>query len=332
MLINFSCMKGNSIIIPIASGKGGVGKSIVTANLAIALAEAGNSVVAIDLDLGGSNLHTLLELENIYAGIADFVNIKKSNSLSDYLVKTSYPHLHFLPGDSRMAFMANLPHTQKTKLIKGIKSLDADFILLDLGAGTTFNTLDFYGLSHHGIVVTTFEKPSIFNTLSFMKNFLFRLILKEVKSDKSVMNLLNAAYKASTADDPLVIQSIINLIREKNPTLADKVSHQCKAFHPRIIFNKGKGADDLNLLPSLNTAIMNTLSLDVCYFGFVFEDDSVEASIKANKPLMRYNPNGLASKSIKSIAQRIIKHKESFIPDTIHLLKEDTQAKVEAWK
>lgn len=325
-------MKKSPIIIPVANGKGGVGKSVITANLAIALAQAGHNTVAIDLDLGGSNLYSLLELENIHPGIGEYLNIKKQGGLSDYLIETSFPNLQFLPGDSRMAFMANLPHAQKTKLIKEIKAIEADYILLDLGAGTAFNTLDFFGLSNHGLIVTTFEKPSVFNTLSFMKNFMFRIILKEAKSNKAVLALLDNAYKTSTAAHPLLISSIIELIENENEILAADILKKCKAFHPRIIFNKGNSPDDLDILNPVDKSIKNNLSLDAAYFGFVFFDTHVEASIKATRALLAQHPHCMAAKSIGSIAQRIIKHGENFIPDSIHLLREDTQAKFEFWE
>ena len=63
-------------IIPIAGGKGGVGKSLFVANLAIALAEAGHSTVAVDMDMGSSNLHTYLGLNNLNPGIGDFLKVK----------------------------------------------------------------------------------------------------------------------------------------------------------------------------------------------------------------------------------------------------------------
>lgn len=324
-------MKQKPTIIPIASGKGGVGKSVVTANLAIALAHAGHSTVAIDLDLGSSNLYSLLELENVYPGIADYLNIKKAATLSDYLVKTNFPNLQFLPGDSRMAFMANIIHVQKVKLLKEIKALDADYILLDLGAGTAFNTLDFFGLSNCGIIVTTFEKPSVINTLSFIKNYLFRFILQEVKSDKGALAALTKAYKSSTAQNPLLVSSIIELLRSKNQELAKEIEKKCQAFHPRIIFNKGTNPNDLDALPSIDKAIKNTLSLDACYFGFVFSDPNVELSIKSNRALMSQSPTSLASKSINGLAQRIIKNGENFIANSLSLLPEDTQAKYDHW-
>ena len=71
-------------IIPVASGKGGVGKSFLTANLAIALAELGRKVIVADLDLGAANLHTFLGLENHHAGVGDFVKTKTAD-LADFV-------------------------------------------------------------------------------------------------------------------------------------------------------------------------------------------------------------------------------------------------------
>jgi flagellar biosynthesis protein FlhG len=67
-------------VIPIGSGKGGVGKTIFTANLGIMLAKEGKRTVLIDLDLGGSNLHTCLGVKNRYAGLSAVIN-KTENSI-----------------------------------------------------------------------------------------------------------------------------------------------------------------------------------------------------------------------------------------------------------
>ena len=62
-------MEASATIIPIAAGKGGVGKSFLTANLAIAMAQLGRQTIAVDMDLGGSNLHSFLGLPNRHPGI-----------------------------------------------------------------------------------------------------------------------------------------------------------------------------------------------------------------------------------------------------------------------
>ena len=63
------------VILPIGSGKGGVGKSLLATNLSIALAEAGRKVVLVDLDLGASNAHTMLGIRSVSRGIGTFLSV-----------------------------------------------------------------------------------------------------------------------------------------------------------------------------------------------------------------------------------------------------------------
>jgi hypothetical protein len=130
-----------AVIIPVASGKGGVGKTFIAANLALALAELGHRVVAVDLDFGGANLHSLLGISNRHAGIGDFLKARTAE-LEDLLVPAGAPNLSFLPGDGKTPFMANIAYAQKIKLMVRIRKLPADFILLDLGAGSSLGGIE----------------------------------------------------------------------------------------------------------------------------------------------------------------------------------------------
>ena len=94
-------------IVPVASGKGGVGKSLISANLSIALGQAGKRVVLADLDLGGSNLHTMLGLRSVRAGIGTFLT-DKGASFDDIVVPTEYDNVRFIPGDAEIPGIANL--------------------------------------------------------------------------------------------------------------------------------------------------------------------------------------------------------------------------------
>ena len=162
-------------IIPVASGKGGVGKSVITANLSVSLAEKGCRVVAVDLDLGGSNLHTCLGLDNNNPGIGDYLRAHYGN-LDELLVDTYHPNLKFLAGDARSPLMANLHTAQKNKLMNHLRKLDADYVLLDLGSGSAYNTLDFFAMSYNGLMVCTVEYTSLMNLLTFLKNLALRRI------------------------------------------------------------------------------------------------------------------------------------------------------------
>jgi len=88
-------------IIPIASGKGGVGKSLVSANLSIALAQAGKRVVLVDLDLGSSNLHLILGFNAPRNGLGTYLSGAKVK-FEDIIHETDYPNLRFIPGDAEI--------------------------------------------------------------------------------------------------------------------------------------------------------------------------------------------------------------------------------------
>ena len=162
-------------IIPIASGKGGVGKSFMAANLAVALAELGKKVIVADLDFGGSNLHTCLGINNKHPGIGDFIRARYSN-LEDLLVETGNDNLKFLAGDVRSPFLANMHHAQKMRLIYNLKQLKFEYLILDLGSGSTYNTLDFFSMTQLGMIISTTEHTSTMNMLTFLKLFAFRVI------------------------------------------------------------------------------------------------------------------------------------------------------------
>jgi flagellar biosynthesis protein FlhG len=163
------------VILPIGSGKGGVGKSLLATNLSIALAEAGRRVVLADLDLGASNLHTMLGLRSVDRGIGTFLTASKV-PLSDIVLPTEYEGLSFIPGDAEIPGIANLKSAQKKRLVRNLLSLDADYLVLDLGAGTSANTLDFFLLSRTGIVITTPSLTAILNAYLFLKNAVFRVM------------------------------------------------------------------------------------------------------------------------------------------------------------
>ena len=323
-------MDSKPFFIPIASGKGGVGKSILAANLAVALANTGHSVVAIDLDLGGSNLYSYLGLENIYSGIGDYF-ISKKGKLIDYLVQTNIPNLKYLAADHRTTFMANITYAQKAKLINEIKNIPAEYIVIDLGAGTTFNTLDYFDFSNNGLVVTTFEKPAILNTLSFIKNFIHRVALKEIKQNHTINADINKAYKNITGDDYLTINDIIDIVYKVDTALASKIVTITRSYQPRIIFNRGEHPDQLEVINHMQPSIEKYLSVDLCFFGFLFEEDSTKLSSNNGSILLMRYPESILSKGIIEISKRIVKFNNKKISNSRDLLINDTREKFELW-
>lgn len=314
-------LNGTPTIIPIASGKGGVGKTFFTANLAIALAEMGHPTIAVDTDLGGSNLHFSLGLPNRFPGIGSFLKAR-SAELDEMLVTTEIPNLQFLPGDGTSPFMANIPHAQKIRLISRIVNLPAEYILLDLGAGTSFNTLDFFRLSRHGLVITTPEYPAIMNMMTFLKHLLLRIIAGNFTKNNNISQMLNTMYKTDKQINIVELQERIGGI---DHVAGSKVRELCHQYRPRLVFNMGEHPDEIKLSEQIDNNLKNILSMEVDYFGFIFNDPAVRQSIKEKIPFIPCNRKTLTTENIQHIANRIVKYWDNPIDKSAQRLLDHTR-------
>ena len=123
-------------------GKGGVGKSFVAGNLGILLAQNGHSVILADLDLGGANMHTWLGVNSPTKSISEFIE-REEQDIKNLLIPTDIPSLNLLSGAKDGVEIANMKHTQKRRFITALRQWYADYIVIELGAGTVYNTIDF---------------------------------------------------------------------------------------------------------------------------------------------------------------------------------------------
>jgi flagellar biosynthesis protein FlhG len=312
-------------IIPVAAGKGGVGKTMLTANLAIALSRLGLRTIAIDLDLGGSNLHHFFGLGNRHPGIGDFLKAKKGE-LADYIRPLFKPVLGFIPGDGKTPFMANIAHAQKIKLINCIKKLDADFILLDLGAGSDYNTLDFFAIGPRGIMVTTPEYPAVLGMLGFLKQHLLRIIERRVVKNRTVHLLLKNVFNNSMNEQVPSISRICKRIAQEDVHIARIVHSEYQRCRPRIVFNRGRKPEDAGLAEKISCSLSHILDIEADFFGFIFEDAAISAAVKNRVPMILHHDTSMAAENVRKIALRIKKYWQMEIPDSAQRLYRNLKA------
>lgn len=323
-------MSKGTTVIPIASGKGGVGKSLLAANLAITLAKQGHPTVAVDMDLGGSNLHTYLGIPNKYAGIGDYLKGKKTN-LDKLIFQTDIPNLKFLPGDGKTPFMANIPSKQRFILLEKLLSIPTKYLIIDLGAGSTLNTMNFFGMTHKGVMVTTFETPAIMNFMMFLRNFTLANITSLVRQRKKIHDMLVETFRNPRESGGLRVDPILKKVGEIDKGLADTIRKKCKLYRPRIIFNMGDHPNELNILDKIDTTLRKNLDMEAEYFGFIFYDEVVRKSVRKNQTIIPNHPESLYAKCTGSIAKRIIKGWDRPVPNSIKLLKDEARKQYAGW-
>jgi flagellar biosynthesis protein FlhG len=276
------------------------------------------------MDLGGSNLHSFMGIPNRHPGIGDYLQAK-SGSLENLLVPTDVENLAFLPGDGKTPLMANIQYAQKIKLITHIRKLPAEFIFLDLGAGSSFNTLDFFAISEKGLVITTPEPPAIMNMLVFLKNFLLRQISRAFSSDHTLSCFLREFYKRPMEGQMSSITTLRDEIALEDPSAADIIAKIYNNCRPRIVFNFGEHPDELGVTNQIDTRLDAVLSIAADYFGFIYYDPAVRQAARQQGPLLSLWPESDAADSIRQIARRIEKYWDVPVKDSAARLENSVQ-------
>lgn len=291
--------------LPVASGKGGVGKSLVAANLAIALSRMGHRTVLVDLDMGGSNLHMILGLRNLRGGLGTFLS-DKGTDFNTVITDTDYSGLRFVPGDAEIPGMANLAVTQKRSLIKHLRNLDADYVVVDLGAGTHLNTLDFFLVSNRGVVVTTPTPTATVNAYLFVKNLVFRLITTSTKARSKAREYLNGLKHNSATLRSIYIPQLVAKIGEIDPQSHGTVVQALERLRPRIVLNMLEDPKDAEKALRLRRSCQQYLGLDLEHLGIIYRDELQDVALSSGLPIVVYKPDSLLSQAVFRIGDKLL--------------------------
>ena len=215
-------------IIAISSGKGGVGKTNLSINIALAYANLGKKVIVLDADLGLANVNVIL-------GIIPKFNlyhlIRKQKSIREIILDTGYG-IQIVAGASGFSKIANLSDEEREIFIEELSELSsADVIIVDTSAGVSNNVLDFIAAADDAIIITTPEPTAITDAYGIVKiiateidylNIGLKLVVNRVKSvtqgKKVAERVINIAgqflnlkidYLGYVYDDPAVGQAVL---------------------------------------------------------------------------------------------------------------------------
>jgi flagellar biosynthesis protein FlhG len=291
----------------VGGGKGGVGKSLVSANVAICLALMGNKVVAVDLDLGGANLHTCLGLPIPSVTLSDWVS-KKITNFEDLLVPTPINNLKIISGAQDEMGMANLKHMQKNQIIRKLGDLDADYILFDLGAGTAFNTIDFFITADKGILVVLPEPTSIENTYRFIKSVFYRrlkMIEGVAEIEPMILETMNAKVTSGNSASPA---DLMKKIADLDPELGMRIKAEMAEFRPNLIINQVRSQADIDIGYSIQSICRRYFGIEMTFPGYLDYDQSVWQSVRKRKPLLIEYPNSKLVNNFDRIVHRLIEY------------------------
>ncbi len=234
-------------VITVTSGKGGVGKTNLSVNLALAYAQQGKRVIVLDADLGLANVNIMLNMipkYNLYHVI------RKQKTMKEIILDTEYG-IQIVAGASGFSKIANLTEEERQSFISELYSLaGADIIIIDTSAGVSSNVLSFVAAADDAIIITTPEPTAITDAYGIIKiiatevenlNIGLKLVVNRVKSvlegkrvAERIINIsgqflnLKVEYLGCIYEDPIVPLSVI---RQKPFILSDPKSKAAISVH-----------------------------------------------------------------------------------------------------
>ena len=282
-------------VLAITSGKGGVGKTSVTVNLAVVLARWGKRVIILDCDLGTANVDVMLGLHPRYS--LQHV-LSRQRRLDEVLVEG--PHgIKVIPGGSGLQELANLSDSRREELLATFAELDsqADVLLLDTGAGISDNVLQFVLAAGEALVVTTPEPTAVTDAYALIK------VASQVAAARTGAGFLAQPIQSRGQGSESRVENDSPL----DSGLATQDLGADGGLHLRLVVNQALNETEARET-ALNIAsvVRRFLDISVEPFGFLPADPHVTRSIRAQTPVVDAYPRAAASRAFERLAQRVL--------------------------
>ena len=302
-------------IIAIGAGKGGVGSSMITANLGIFLAQIGKRVVLVDLNLPDPGLHAWLGDLKPKRTINDLLGGRLKH-IEDAVMDTSITGLYLvagaaiLPPDDKVGQMSG-------QLFEQLETLDTDFVLVDLPSGLNPVALDILGRADLSIVVTAATPDSVQASYRLFCAVFMRSLLSAQEIDDVSRDLL--IEMSFTPGKLLTPREITGELLELGSNLARRAQELSETFHPQIIVNKTRIKADEDLGAAMVSAAMRWVGIRPRLLGSVGWDDNVWLALRRAQPLLIDFARSRVCKDLERIVRGILsqEYKDLFAPSLI---------------
>lgn len=283
-------------ILSVTGAKGGVGMSVIAANLAVYLASIGRRVVLVDADAGGANLHTLL-------GVAPSRVRRAYDGDGLARVETPVPglSLHYARLDDAPA--GEPRRALRVELAQNLRALDADYAVVDLGAGVASGLLDFHLAADLSLFVTLPEPTAIENTYRFVRHAFVRYLHAHAPDASTRRALAAKVRELGGAPAPL---DLWRRLEDDGDPLADTVRGFMESYSQCFVVNQSRLRADLELGEAIRTASRRRLGVSLDYLGHIDYDDTVWSTVRMRRLLLVETPGMKSAKSIEKIARRLL--------------------------
>ena len=289
-------------VIAVAGGKGGVGKSLLAANVGIFLATLGKRVVLVDCAFGSANLHIFTGLTRVPRTLAEAF---QDDALwpTDLASATPVSNLSIIGGMADPAWVATPADRHVARIVEGVRELDADVVLIDLAAGTQSFILDIFLAADLGLLVAVPEPTSIELLYRFVRAAFMRRLEAAHLAELSMP--LIGALDCAPSGIPSPLDMYLR-VAEDDPGLAERLAREILAFRPHLVINGARSKADMELGRAVSSATRRRLGLPLAYLGHLEYDEAVWVSVRRRRPLLIEHPESRVSKCIEKVARRLM--------------------------
>lgn len=293
-------------IIPIASGKGGVGKSLIALNLSTVLADRGRAVILADFDLGGASQHLLLgmSIKGCDTGIGSLI-YGKETKLENLIQSTLYKRLHFIAGDQMMIGTSHLNINLKKKIAKEMREVVSDYLIVDLGAGSNYTIVDLFLSSYNGIMVVTPEITSIMSAYIFLKAVVFRFMYRFYKAGSGERKLIKDFLANRLEGSSLSYKNLIDRLSKENASKTKELLAEIAKLKPILVINMSRESKDIAWVEKLKDIAFKKLNLEFSALVALPMDIDVKESVINRKPLAMSSKNNSFVVQLQKLADII---------------------------
>ena len=289
--------------IAVGAGRGGVGKSLVAVNLAVYLAQLGKTVVLVDADAGGSNLHAHFGLA---AGRREpDVSRRGAEVLRSALVSTSVPGLWLLPAAHDAVTPAlTLRAGRKSRWLAALRALDAEYLVVDVGPGHGDFALDLMLAADVPIAVTVPEPPAIETTYRFVRAAFRHRLRRTLVRDKLRLSILDRALADIGMLPPPI--DLVQKLAKSDKTVAEIAWGEAQAMRVQLVVNQTRVRTDTELGAWMSGLVSRHFGVALDELGHIEHDDTVWLTVRRNKPLLVDSPASKSARNIERIARRVL--------------------------
>ncbi|MDR0454652.1 MAG: P-loop NTPase [Deferribacteraceae bacterium] len=288
-------------IIAVASGKGGVGKSFFSSSLAMSLTDAGDPALLVDADLGGANLHNFLGYKVPPVGVYNF--LREKTHIEDIITKTPLG-IDFVAGSGDVLGMAHITKIERARFINRLGDLGYTHVVMDLGAGTSFNTIDFFNLANRKVIVMNSEPTSVENAYGFIKIALYRYLERFLSSNRAFEEINRRLRNKSLTYSS--IDGIVSDVTKIDPDVAEMIKKFISEYRIGIVLNLVRFKKELNVFYGFETIIKKYLSITIEKLGFIPYDEKVSESVRIMQPFYCSNRDSGTVSCIDDIRKMLL--------------------------